>query len=126
NPWLPSGPGRHGLMQLGFGRDLELLQDGDRQHVFVGTGSCFNYCGEYSIKRVEPLTKAEWDTLPLPLKIAYVEMTIVKDPALAGENPTVQDVFARYEAGELRLPCVQLTCVAFDMAFYEDMVAENR
>ena len=65
NAWSPAGPGKHGYMQVGLGRDRKLFNgEGDRRHVFVGAGKLLLYCGWYHVLRVEALTKEEWDTLP--------------------------------------------------------------
>ncbi|EIW55791.1 uncharacterized protein TRAVEDRAFT_129632 [Trametes versicolor FP-101664 SS1] len=123
NPWLPAAPGRHGYMQVGFEQDLKLLLDGESQHVFVGAARWFFYCGEYRIRRVDDLTLEEWNMLPLPTKVVYAEHTLTKK--LASENVTIQHVLERYEIGDLRLPCVQLECIGFDMAFYKAIVDDN-
>ncbi len=65
NAWSPPGPGQHGYMQVGLGRDRKLFNgEGEYRHVFVGGGKFFLYCGWYHVLRVDPLTKEEWDTLP--------------------------------------------------------------
>ena len=65
NAWSPPGPGQHGYMQVGLGRDRKLFNgEGEYRHVFVGGGRFLLYCGWYHVLRVDPLTKEEWDTLP--------------------------------------------------------------
>ena len=69
NPWSPSGPGQHGYMQVGLGRDSKLFNgEGEEQHVFVGAGKFLLYCGLYHVQRVDPLTKEEWHALPLKVR----------------------------------------------------------
>lgn len=52
-------------MQVGLGRDLKLFNgEGVEQHVFVGAGKFFLYCGMYHVQRVDRLTKEEWKILP--------------------------------------------------------------
>lgn len=62
-------------------------------------------------------------------KVAYADVTIAKrNLVLEGESESarLQEVFDRYEAGELRLPCVRLQCVGFDEKFYQAIVGDNR
>ena len=73
NAWSPAGPGKHGYMQVGLGRDRKLFNDqGEYRHVFVGAGKLFLYCGWYHVLRVEPLTQDEWETLPAKVRFSSV------------------------------------------------------
>ena len=65
NAWCPAGPGQHGYMQVGLGRDSKRFNgDGEEHHVFVGAGKFLIYCGFYHVQRVDRVTKEEWETLP--------------------------------------------------------------
>ncbi|OSD03623.1 hypothetical protein PYCCODRAFT_240508 [Trametes coccinea BRFM310] len=143
NAWSPSGPGKHGYMQVGLGRDRDLFNDGEYRHVFVGAGKHFVYCGWYHVLRVERLTKEEWGTLPpkvrkrvfsdslfddanalLPqVQSTYAATTMNKEKSK--EFKSSQHVLAMYNAGELRAPCVRLQCIGFDTAFYQELVRAN-
>lgn len=72
SPWCPVGPGMHGYMHVGFGRDRNTFNTFETQHVFVGGGrdKCYKYCGKYRLTRVDPLNGAEW--LTLPEKASYI------------------------------------------------------
>ncbi|KAH9846401.1 hypothetical protein C2E23DRAFT_744207 [Lenzites betulinus] len=127
SPWLPAGPGRHGFMHMDVGKDMELLQDGDTQHVFVGglgrsskLQPRYMYCGEYRIARQAPLTLAEWKTLPLQVRTLHAETALIKDSTLTSNS--VRDVLKEYDTGELRLNCVRLECIEFDTDFYQGML----
>lgn len=103
SPWLPAGPGRHGFMHMDVGKDMELLQDGDTQHVFVGglgrsskLQPRYMYCGEYRIARQAPLTLAEWKTLPLQVSMPDTSSFVLELMLmylLAGANPPCRDRF---------------------------------
>ncbi len=143
NAWSPAGPGKHGYMQVGLGRDKKLFNDaGDYRHVFVGAGKYFLYCGWYHVLRVEPLTKEEWDTLPpkvrhyviclrdlnadralTQVKHTYSETTVSKEKS--SELKSAQQVLRMYNEGVLRAPCVRLQCVEFDTAFYQELARAN-
>ncbi|KAI8980669.1 hypothetical protein BD414DRAFT_492913 [Trametes punicea] len=123
NAWSPAGPGKHGYMQVGLGRDRKLFNEGDYRHVFVGAGKHLVYCGWYHVFRVEPLTKEEWATLPPRVQLTYSETTLNKEKTR--EFRSVHQVLALYNSGELRAPCVRLQCVAFDTAFYQELVRAN-
>ncbi|EIW64423.1 uncharacterized protein TRAVEDRAFT_158665 [Trametes versicolor FP-101664 SS1] len=124
NAWSPAGPGKHGYMQVGLGRDKRLFNDaGDYRHVFVGAGKHFLYCGWYHVLRVEPLTKEEWETLPPKVKQTYSETTVSKEKS--AELKSVQQVLRMYNEGVLRAPCVRLQCVEFDTAFYQELARAN-
>lgn len=81
NPWLPAGPGRHGLLQTWFDKETELLVDGSQQHLFVGVGRWFGYCGLYHVSRVEDLTVSEWNMLPFPVSLAVPPWRAFSPPA---------------------------------------------
>ncbi|KAI0715257.1 hypothetical protein C8Q76DRAFT_575349, partial [Earliella scabrosa] len=121
NPWSPSGPGQHGYMQVGLGRDSKLFNgEGEKQHVFVGAGKFLLYCGLYHVQRVDPLTKEEWHALPLKVRKlsgAYVST----NKALWATISSAEQVFHMYEQGELRAPLVRLQCKEFDTAFYLEL-----
>lgn len=143
NAWSPAGPGKHGYMQVGLGRDKRLFKDaGDYRHVFVGAGKHFLYCGWYHVLRVEPLTKEEWETLPpkvrhiviclrdsnaeralAQVKHTYSETTMSKEKSAGLKS--VQQVLRMYNEGVLRAPCVRLQCVEFDTAFYQELARAN-
>ncbi|KAI0826698.1 hypothetical protein BC628DRAFT_1373767 [Trametes gibbosa] len=127
SPWLPAGPGRHGFVHADIGKDLELLRDGDTQHVFVGglgrsskLQPRYMYCGEYRIVRQAPLTSAEWNTFPLQMQVLHAEIALVRDPNLASK--TTEHVLRASDTGELRLNCVRLECIQFDADFYKELV----
>ncbi|KAI0361243.1 hypothetical protein OH77DRAFT_1492336 [Trametes cingulata] len=121
NAWSPAGPGKHGYMQVGLGRDRKFFNEGDYRHAFVGTGKHLIYCGWYHVIRVDPLTLEEWATLPP--KSTYSETTMKKEKNK--ELKSAQQVLAMYNSGELRAPCVRLQCVKFDTAFYQELVRAN-
>ncbi|KAI9058841.1 hypothetical protein FKP32DRAFT_1549455, partial [Trametes sanguinea] len=123
NAWSPSGPGKHGYMQVGLGRDRDLFNEGEYRHVFVGAGKHFLYCGWYHVLRVEPLTKEEWGTLPPKVQSTYAATTVNKEKSKRFTSQ--QTVLAMYNSGELRAPCVRLQCVGFDTAFYQELVRAN-
>ncbi|KAI0646241.1 hypothetical protein C8Q79DRAFT_655144 [Trametes meyenii] len=123
--WTPTKPGQHGFMQVSFGKEKHPFERDEHRHVFMGAGRWFMYCGFYHITRVESFSAAEWDVLPVPLKVAYVETTVDKDQGQCPKPVTAEAVFANYERGRLHVPCVQMRCVKFDMKFYEELVREN-
>ncbi|KAI9058843.1 hypothetical protein FKP32DRAFT_1581536 [Trametes sanguinea] len=123
NAWSPPGPGKHGYMQVGLGRDKAYFNDGECRHVFVGAGKGFVYCGYYHALRVERLTKEEWATLPSKVRTTYAATTVLKEKTKELRSP--QRVLAMYDAGELRAPCVRLQCIEFDTAFYQELVRAN-
>ncbi|KAI0673479.1 hypothetical protein C8Q78DRAFT_627832 [Trametes maxima] len=124
NAWSPAGPGKHGFIQVGLGRDRKLFNgEGDYRHVFVGAGKHLIYCGWYHVLRVEPLTKDEWETLPAKVKSTYSETTMSKEKNR--ELKSAQNVLRMYNSGELRAPCVRLQCVKFDTEFYHELVRAN-
>ncbi|KAI0639748.1 hypothetical protein C8Q77DRAFT_84355 [Trametes polyzona] len=123
NAWSPPGPGKHGYMQVGLGRDRNLFIEGEHRHVFVGTGKHFLYCGWYHVVRVEALSKEEWGTLPPKVKRTYSETTMNKEKSSAIRS--ADQALAMYDSGELRAPCVRLQCVQFDTAFYQELVRAN-
>ncbi|KAI0756662.1 hypothetical protein C8Q80DRAFT_48193 [Daedaleopsis nitida] len=133
NAWSPVGPGKHGYMQVGLGRDRKLFNNDDEyQHVFVGAGKFFLYCGWYNVRRVDPLTKDEWDTLPQKVKATYSETTWKKehtkkctDKELWDGIKSVEQVLNMYNQGELRAPLVRLRCEKFDTDFYKALVIAN-
>ncbi|KAI0961811.1 hypothetical protein AcW1_000790 [Taiwanofungus camphoratus] len=124
NPWLPTGPGKHGYMQVGLGRDGVRFNEPVHQHVFVGLGKVLTYCGVYEVERVNPLLQEEWETLPEKVKHTYSETTATKEKRM--KHGTAKDIREKYDSGELLAPCVRLRCVKFDMTFYEELVAANR
>lgn len=99
NAWSPAGPGQHGYMQVGLGRDAKLFNDdGEERHVFVGTGRFFLYCGWYHVQRVTALTAEEWATLPdkvcvlAPIHAAYdLHRMIVPGSDNVFRNDSVQE-----------------------------------
>ncbi|TBU46123.1 hypothetical protein BD309DRAFT_989088 [Dichomitus squalens] len=124
NAWSPAGPGKHGYMQVGLGRDRKLFNDqGEYRHVFVGAGKLFLYCGWYHVLRVDALTEDEWGTLPDKVKSTYSETTVNKEKS--DRLQSAGQVLAMYNSGELRAPCVRLQCVGFDTAFYQELVRAN-
>ncbi|KAI0721304.1 hypothetical protein C8T65DRAFT_705332 [Cerioporus squamosus] len=133
NAWSPPGPGQHGYMQVGLGRDRKLFNgEGEYRHVFVGGGKFFLYCGWYHVLRVDPLTKEEWDTLPTRVKTTYSETTFNKENTKECTNKqlwstikSADQVLTMYNKGELRAPLVRLQCLKFDMDFYQELVDAN-
>ncbi|RDX50386.1 hypothetical protein OH76DRAFT_1348811 [Lentinus brumalis] len=133
NAWSPPGPGQHGYMQVGLGRDRKLFNgEGEYRHVFVGGGKFFLYCGWYHVLRVDPLTKEEWDTLPPRVKKTYAETTFNKentkectDKQLWSTIKNADQVLTMYNEGQLRAPLVRLQCLKFDMDFYQELVDAN-
>ncbi|KAI0778526.1 hypothetical protein BD413DRAFT_110610 [Trametes elegans] len=124
NAWSPTGPGKHGYMQVGLGRDSKRFNEGDLRHVFVGAGSHLQYCGWYRVLRVQPLTKEEWATLPQKVKETYSETTVKKEKSTLS-SMSKEQVLTMYNSGEHRAPCVRLQCIAFDTAFYQELVCAN-
>ncbi|KAJ8494620.1 hypothetical protein ONZ51_g2201 [Trametes cubensis] len=86
NAWSPPGPGKHGYIQVGLGRDRKLFNTGVHRHVFVGAGKHFVYCGWYLVLRVEPLTKDEWSTLPPKVRNYMCSSTLVRVPVSASTS----------------------------------------
>ncbi|KAI0800924.1 hypothetical protein C8Q74DRAFT_1185484, partial [Fomes fomentarius] len=125
NAWCPVGPGKHGYMQVGLGRDLKLF-NGERveQHVFVGAGKFFLYCGLYHVQRVERLTKEEWETLPP--KVRKIATRRSHHKQLWSTIKSAERVLEMYNSGELRAPLVRLHCKEFDTAFYQELVHANQ
>lgn len=66
NPWSPTGPGKHGYMQVGIGQKKHTFVEPEDHHVFVGVGGVrkYVYCGKYRMSRVDHLNREEWHTLP--------------------------------------------------------------
>ncbi|KAI0659110.1 hypothetical protein C8Q70DRAFT_150989 [Cubamyces menziesii] len=124
NTCLPSAPGRHGFLHFGFGKDGDMFKEGERRHLFVGTGQFFVYYGFYHVQHVEPLTKEEWRQLPGQLKMMYADLALQKDKS--DGVVSLQDAFAQHKSGKLRVPCIRLQCVEFDETFHTKLVQANR
>lgn len=76
NPWLPTGPGKHGYMQVGLGRDGVRFNEPVHRHVFVGLGKVLTYCGVYEVERVNPLLQEEWETLPEKVNATFAVRSV--------------------------------------------------
>ncbi|PCH33814.1 hypothetical protein WOLCODRAFT_62287 [Wolfiporia cocos MD-104 SS10] len=120
NPWAPTKPGKHGFLQVGLGQDRARFNTPEVRHVFVGAGGHFKYHGKYEITRVDPLSVAEWNTLPEKVKRSYSVTTSIKEKHKKHGNP--EQVREKYDKGTLFAPCVFLKCIEFDMEFYNDLV----
>ena len=127
-----------------------MFKEGERRHLFVGTGQFFVYYGFYHVQRVEPLTKEEWRQLPgqvrvlsyhhtktvfsrlvahgtqlaHQMKMVYADLALQKDKS--DGVASLQDAFAQHKSGKLRVPCIRLQCVEFDEAFHAKLVQANR
>lgn len=146
NPWCPIRPGMHGYMFVGLGQEVNEFNVMETRHVFVFTGTNqWRYIGIYEASRVDALTVNEWEPLQdhvrhfLPywcctsptnakstspyfqFKLKYSATT--KDKSKDSRSET--EVKAAYDNGKLRVPCVQLKCVGFDEALYNDLVQAN-
>ncbi|KAL6310030.1 hypothetical protein BKA93DRAFT_757194 [Sparassis latifolia] len=121
NPWAPTGPGSHGFMQVGLGREKDAFNEPEIRHVFVGAKSQYYYCGKYEVVRVERLTVAEWQTLPEHVKKQYSVTTGNKEKAQ--KHGTHSQIRAKYDSGDLLAPCVLLRCIEFDLKFYDALRA---
>ncbi|KAH9947973.1 hypothetical protein B0H21DRAFT_778217 [Amylocystis lapponica] len=121
NPWLPTGPGKHGFMQVGLGREKTAFNTPEIRHVFVGAGKRLKYCGLYEVSRVDPLSIAEWGSLPEKVRETYVKTTASKEKH--ENHGTKTQIRTKYDSGVLLAPCVLLRCVEFDIKFYGELVA---
>ncbi|KAF9044818.1 hypothetical protein BDZ89DRAFT_1058912 [Hymenopellis radicata] len=122
NPWCPAVPGQHGYMFVGLGAECDTFLAPERCTLFIGqkrdsrAAGRFQYLGEYIAQRVDALTLDEWNTLSPEMKEPYCETTFNKSKGLG----SAKEIRAKYDSGQLRVPCVRLQCVGF-----EDYVQET-
>src|SRR6267154_3818497 len=65
NPWCPERPGMSGYMFVGLGEEIHRFVQPEVHELFVGlVRTNYKLMGRYEAHRVEPLTVAEWQTLP--------------------------------------------------------------
>jgi hypothetical protein len=65
NPWCPMDPGMAGYMFVGLGEEIHRFVQPEIHYLFVGVARTnYQLMGRYEARRVEPLTVAEWHTLP--------------------------------------------------------------
>ncbi|KAL0579112.1 hypothetical protein V5O48_002895 [Marasmius crinis-equi] len=125
NPWCPKAPGEHGYVFVGLGVDKKTFLKEERQHVFIGEKGrdklAMRYVGYYSCERVDPLTKEEWDTLPRKVHHGYSKLSKEKNK----DERAVEDVRKDYDQGNLRVPCVKLTCLEYDHRLFEGLVSSE-
>ncbi|KAG1755160.1 uncharacterized protein EDB91DRAFT_277238 [Suillus paluster] len=124
NPWCPTRPGMAGYMFVGLGDEIHrFVRPEDQVHeLFVGVAKTnYKLMGRYQAHRVEPLTVAEWQSLPDNVRSKYCETTQRKSK----DSRSVEDINAAYESGELRAPCVKLTCIDFKENLYNSLKARK-
>ncbi|KAG2350490.1 hypothetical protein BDR05DRAFT_26106 [Suillus weaverae] len=118
NPWCPASPGMAGYMFVGLGEEIHKFVQPEVHELFVGVAKAnYRLMGRYRAHRVEPLTVEEWLTLPEKVRFKYCETTQRK----AKDTRSVEDISAAYERGELRAPCVKLTCLDFKEDLYKKL-----
>lgn len=122
NPWCPTNPGMAGYMFVGLGEEIHKFVQPEIHELFVGVAKTnYRLMGRYRAHRVEPLTVEEWLTLPDKVRSKYCETTQRK----AKDSRSVEGISAAYELGELRVPCVKLTCLDFKEDLYKKLKARK-
>lgn len=122
NPWCPTSPGMAGYMFVGLGEEIHKFVEPEVHELFVGVARTnYRLMGRYRAHRVEPLTVEEWMTLPEKVRSKYCETTQRK----AKDSRSVEGISAAYERGELRVPCVKLTCLDFKEDLYNRLKAQK-
>ncbi|KAG2129886.1 hypothetical protein DEU56DRAFT_486734 [Suillus clintonianus] len=122
NPWCPTSPGEAGYMFVGLGEEIHRFVKPEVHELFVGLAKTkYILMGRYEAHRVEPLTVDEWLTLPEKVRSKYCETTQRKSK----DSRSVEGLSAAYEAGELRAPCVKLTCLDFKEDLYKQLKAQK-
>lgn len=122
NPWCPTSPGMAGYMFVGLGEEIHKFVQPEVHELFVGIAKTkYRLMGRYRAHRVEPLTVEEWLTLPEKVRSKYCETTQRK----AKDSRSVEGISAAYERGELRAPCVKLTCLDFKEDLYKKLKAQK-
>ncbi|KAG2353981.1 hypothetical protein BDR07DRAFT_1307525 [Suillus spraguei] len=125
NPWCPTSPGMAGYMFVGLGEEIHKFVEPEVHELFVGVARTnYRLMGRYRAHRVEPLTVEEWLTLSEKVSVVrskYCETTQRK----AKDSRSVESINAAYERGELRAPCVKLTCLDFKEDLYEILKAQK-
>ncbi|KAG1783825.1 hypothetical protein EV702DRAFT_17518 [Suillus placidus] len=122
NPWCPTSPGMAGYMFVGLGEEIHKFVQPEVHELFVGVARAnYRLMGRYRAHRVEPLTVEEWLTLPEKVRFKYCETTQRK----AKDSRSVEGISAAYERGELRAPCVKLTCLDFKEDLYKELKARK-
>ncbi|KAG2044716.1 hypothetical protein BDR03DRAFT_937086 [Suillus americanus] len=122
NPWCPTNPGMAGYMFVGLGEEIHKFVQPEIHELFVGVAKTnYRLMGRYRAHRVEPLTVEEWLTLPEKVRSKYCETTQRK----AKDSRSVEGISAAYELGELRVPCVKLTCLDFKEDLYKKLKARK-
>ncbi|KAG1826067.1 uncharacterized protein BJ212DRAFT_1475413 [Suillus subaureus] len=122
NPWCPTSPGMAGYMFVGLGEEIHKFLQPEVHELFVGVAKTnYRLMGRYRVHRVEPLTVEEWLTLPEKVRSKYCETTQRK----AKDSRSVEGINAAYERGELRVPCVKLTCLDFKEDLYKKLKAQK-
>ncbi|KAG0708985.1 hypothetical protein DFH29DRAFT_890000 [Suillus ampliporus] len=122
NPWCPTRPGMAGYMFVGLGDEIHRFVRPEVHELFVGVARTnYKLMGRYQAHRVEPLTVAEWQTLPEKVRSKYCETTQRK----AKDSRSIEGISAAYDSGELRAPCVKLTCIDFKEDLYNNLKAQK-
>ncbi|KAG1757446.1 hypothetical protein EDB19DRAFT_38093 [Suillus lakei] len=122
NPWCPTSPGMAGYMFVGLGDEIQKFVEPEVHELFVGVARTnYRLMGRYQAHRVEPLTVEEWLTLPEKARYKYCETTQRKTK----DSRSVEGISAAYERGELRVPCVKLTCLDFKEDLYKKLKARK-
>ncbi|KAG1899097.1 uncharacterized protein F5891DRAFT_415571 [Suillus fuscotomentosus] len=122
NPWCPTNPGMAGYMFVGLGEEIHNFVQPEVHELFVGVEKTkYRLMGRYRAHRVEPLTVEEWLTLSEKVRFKYCETTQRK----AKDSRSVEGIKAAYERGELRAPCVKLTCLDFKEDLYKKLKARK-
>ncbi|KAG2159985.1 uncharacterized protein EDB93DRAFT_1112813 [Suillus bovinus] len=122
NPWCPTSPGMAGYMFVGLGEEIHYFVQPEVHELFVGVAKTnYRLMGRYQAHRVEPLTVEEWLTLPQKVRSKYCETTQRK----AKDSRSIEGISAAYERGELRAPCVKLTCLDFKEDLYNKLKARK-
>jgi hypothetical protein len=111
-----------GYMFVGLGEEIHKFVEPEVHELFVGVARTnYRLMGRYRAHRVEPLTVEEWMTLPEKVRSKYCKTTQRK----AKDSRSVEGISAAYERGELRVPCVKLTCLDFKEDLYNRLKAQK-
>ncbi|KAH7931118.1 hypothetical protein BV22DRAFT_30458 [Leucogyrophana mollusca] len=122
NPWAPEKPGMNGYMFVGLGNEENTFIQPEERILFVGLDEKkFMLAGKYEAKRVAPLTVMEWASLSAAVRKGYCEATKRKNK----DSRSIEEIHHAYDIGELKVPCVLLTCLEFDEKFYFELKAKK-
>ncbi|KAF7799023.1 hypothetical protein EIP86_010253 [Pleurotus ostreatoroseus] len=144
NPWLPPEPGTHGYLFLGLvgpAKDHEKFLAPSPRALFICEGSHWKYYGQYVVERnpERDITLEEWKAFSNDFKdgdSGYCAMTLNKSmggssyQALKNDHKTshdqkVREVRERYDAGQLRVPCISLQCIGYNEELVEGLKTQG-